>query len=357
MEAGTDMGTHGQEFVTVVIPAYNAAAWVGQTVASALAQTHRPLEVVVVDDGSTDGTADAALAAAGGDPRLRVMRQENRGCAAARNRGIREARGDLIAPLDADDLWHPEKLTRQVAALRRAGPRVGLVYAWSCSIDAEGRVIARVVPGHRHAGAVYPQLLLQNFISNGSAALFRRACFEETGGVDEDLVSSDDWALYLAVAERYELAVVPEFLVGYRQHEGGRSRRTWEQRRAHNWVVADARRRHPELPARLFRWSRGGVTRWLASRSRSAGRNLEWAALTALAALDDPGPVMKLLGQALGRRIFPRRPPPPLPPSLWHGRPFLTVPPQPGSSEPVSRTAHDVRRWDYIASVCVRRSN
>jgi glycosyltransferase involved in cell wall biosynthesis len=100
--------------VTVVIPVYNGECFIDRTLASALAQTYDPLEVVVVDDGSTDRTPIIVEAAAARDNRIRLLRAQKSGVAAARNLGITEARGKLIAPLDADDLWHPEKIARQV---------------------------------------------------------------------------------------------------------------------------------------------------------------------------------------------------------------------------------------------------
>ena len=131
----------GEDAVTAIIPAYNAEATLDETLRSVRAQTHRALEILVVDDGSRDGTPAIALAHAAADPRVRLIRQGNAGVAAARNRGIEEARAALVAPVDADDLWAPTKIERQVAALRRGGPRVALVYTWSALIDRESRVI------------------------------------------------------------------------------------------------------------------------------------------------------------------------------------------------------------------------
>src|SRR4051812_26302017 len=110
--------------VSVVIATYNSGRFVGQAVRSVLAQTYRPFEIVVVDDGSTDDTAGVL---AGYRDGVRYVYQENRGPAAARNRGIAEAAGELVAFLDADDEWHPEKLSRQWEALS-ASPRAGLVH-------------------------------------------------------------------------------------------------------------------------------------------------------------------------------------------------------------------------------------
>src|SRR5689334_6839377 len=117
--------------VGVVIPAYNAAATLDETLCSVRAQTYLTLEIIVVDDGSRDATPEIALRHAAGDRRVRLIRQANAGVAAARNRGIEETRADLVAPIDADDLWAPTKIARQMEVLRRASPETALVYTWS----------------------------------------------------------------------------------------------------------------------------------------------------------------------------------------------------------------------------------
>lgn len=121
--------------VSVVIPAFNALRYLPRTVDSALAQSFGDFEVLIVDDESTDGTADWVRTIA--DRRVRLLEQKNQGAAAARNAGIRQARGEYIAFLDADDLWEPAKLERQVACLD-ARPEVGVVYTWVRVIDQDG---------------------------------------------------------------------------------------------------------------------------------------------------------------------------------------------------------------------------
>src|SRR5215216_2413239 len=122
------------ELVSAVIPAYNAEATIGATISSVMAQTYRRMELIVVDDGSHDGTAAFVGKLAERDPRIRLVRKRNEGAAAARNTGIDHARGDFIAPVDADDLWHPTKIEKQMAVVRRCSARVGLVYCWARAI-------------------------------------------------------------------------------------------------------------------------------------------------------------------------------------------------------------------------------
>src|SRR5689334_7548849 len=114
--------------VSAVVPAYNAEATLRETLESVRSQTHERLEIIVVDDGSTDGTVAIVEAQQQIDPRIRLIRQKNAGVATARNAGAAAAKGAYLAPVDADDLWHPTKIERQLAAFAHAGPEVGLVY-------------------------------------------------------------------------------------------------------------------------------------------------------------------------------------------------------------------------------------
>src|SRR5579859_7287264 len=129
------------EVVSVIIPAFNAATNIRQTLDSVRAQTHQAFEVIVVDDGSTDNTCAVVEEFVRQDSRFRLICQANRGVGDARNAGIREARGKYIAPLDADDFWYPEKLEKQVARLVQGGPEIGLVYCWSDLIDERGELM------------------------------------------------------------------------------------------------------------------------------------------------------------------------------------------------------------------------
>jgi len=131
---------YSEKLVTVVVPAYNAARTIDETLRSARAQTHRNLEILVVDDGSRDQTAAGGRPPAALVNRIRLIAQPNAGVAAARNLGIAEARIDLIAPLDADDLWDSHQDRQATAALARGGEKTALVYTWYAIIDEGGNV-------------------------------------------------------------------------------------------------------------------------------------------------------------------------------------------------------------------------
>lgn len=250
--------TQGNDVVSVIVPAYNAAATIGQTLESCLAQTHRALEVIVVDDGSTDATAEIVRSFAARDPRIRLLQQENAGVAAARNLAIAHAQGDYVAPLDADDLWHPEKVEAQVATMRRGGQRIGVAYCWWRRVDMAGLVTNEEWRPYPHEGDVYTALIMGNFLGCSSVPLIRRTCLAEIGGYDPGLRAQgaqgcEDLKLYLQLAERYQFALVPRFLVGYRVTLGNMSSDARQMLRSQKIVLAEARRHHPSLPARLFR--------------------------------------------------------------------------------------------------------
>jgi glycosyltransferase involved in cell wall biosynthesis len=247
--------------VSVLIPAYNAQATLLQTLQSVERQTFADLEAIVVDDGSRDDTARIAADFAARDARFRLARQANAGVAAARNAALALARGEWIAPLDADDLWHPDKLARQVRCVKAAQPTTVLVYSWSVEIDERSLVTSRRLDLDRFEGDAYAALVLTNFIGNASVPLVRRDALVAAGGWDTSLrdrvaQGCEDWQLYLRLAEVGDFVLAPGFLVGYRQTSGSMSRQVPEMTRSYDLVMAEAKARHPELPAELFRWSR-----------------------------------------------------------------------------------------------------
>ncbi len=205
--------------VSVVIPAYNAAATLPATLASVFAQTFADYEVIVVDDGSTDGTP--ALLARYGD-RIRAFRKVNEARpSTTRNLGAKAARGELVAFLDADDCWQPEKLARQVA-LFAANSRLGLVYTASAVIDTSGRVLRVNQCPRGGRGRIYPLLAVRNMMV-GSSVMARRAAIAEAGWFDEELTSIENWDLWIRIARRWEVDCVDEPLTLYRVHPGNRS--------------------------------------------------------------------------------------------------------------------------------------
>lgn len=208
--------------ISVVIPAYNAERFVADAIASAISQSHDTIEVIVVDDGSTDNTAGIVEKIAAGDARVRLVRTGARGGAAkARNHGVRLAKGELVAPLDSDDLWAPDKLERQLEALREGGPEVGVVYCWTSAIDEAGRVLAPLWRPRCETGDVLGLAIVDGLIGNASVPLIRRRVLDEVGGYCESLQLGEDWDFHMRAAAVTRFGLVKAPLVGYRLWPGG----------------------------------------------------------------------------------------------------------------------------------------
>lgn len=201
--------------VSVVIPVYNYGKFIRQAVCSALEQTISNLEVIVVDDGSTDHTPGEVSGI--NDARLRYIYQTNQGMSSARNLGIRHARSDFVAFLDADDYWLPRKLELQLALLEEDKSR-GLVYGGYQLVDAEGGLLAIRYPEISQVNLV-KRLVLGNIISGSSTtSVVRKECFALVGLFDETIRYAGDWDMWLRIARRYDCAAVQEPVACVRLH-------------------------------------------------------------------------------------------------------------------------------------------
>jgi glycosyltransferase involved in cell wall biosynthesis len=215
----------GAPRVRVVIPTFNNARFVGAAIQSALDQSVGDLEVVVVDDGSTDATREVVEAIP--DRRVVYRRQENQGPSAARNNALRDATNELVAFLDADDLWLPDKLARQLALLD-ASEAVGLVHGAYIVVDEQGGELRRRL-GPGISGRVADRLAVENLVSgSATTSLVRRGLLDRVGLFDESLRGGEDWDLWFRIARVAELAYVPEPIAKIRLH--GRNSTRAEQR-------------------------------------------------------------------------------------------------------------------------------
>jgi len=280
--------------VSVIIPAFNAERFIDATLDSVLQQTYDPFEVIVVDDGSTDRTAELVRAYAQRDPRIQLHLQSNLGPSAARNAAIDKSTGEYVAPLDADDIWYPDKLHKQVDCMLRHGPRTGIVYAWTTYLDEKGLPTGNY-SARSDEGNVYLKLLCNNFLATGSVPLIRRSCLTEVGGYRPEFVGLEDKELFLRIAEQYEFRVVPEFLVGYRQVRGSTSHGHARIEKCHKKLANEIRQRHPEIPSSVYRWSRAVSYRFIASkslRSRDFGATIKYLSK---AVWNDPTIIISLI--------------------------------------------------------------
>jgi glycosyltransferase involved in cell wall biosynthesis len=191
--------------ITIITPAWNVAACVGATIASVLAQTHRDWTMQVIDDGSTDATAD--IVAGVRDPRLRLLRQRNAGVSAARNHGIGGIDGEAVLFLDADDWLAPDALARLAATLDGSGAIAA--YGAYCFVSEDGRRVVATKPGPFPDGDILERLLVRNLFANGGHLLIRTAAVHQAVGFRADLRYGEDWEFWCRIAAAGRFATVP----------------------------------------------------------------------------------------------------------------------------------------------------
>jgi glycosyltransferase involved in cell wall biosynthesis len=262
--------------VTVIVPAYNAEKFIARTLDSILSQTYKNLEVLVVDDGSQDKTSEIVQSISKKDTRVIFLKQPNSGVASARNLAIAKSQGEFIAPIDADDIWYPQNIEKQVQCMLQAGSEVGLVYSWSIDID-ENEVPTGYFRASKIEGEVYTTLLLHDFIANASSVLFRRNCCDTVGAYNSQLKAQngqggEDWDLYLRIAEHYQFRVVSQFLVGYRQLPNSMSKEYSQMARSRELIWQSIRCKYPHIPTSIERLSTSSFYMHLANQS-SQGNN------------------------------------------------------------------------------------
>lgn len=212
---------------SVVLPTYNRAEIVLEAVNSVLASSFADLELIVVDDSSTDGTA--ALLAGVSDPRLRVVMNEGRkGTSGARNHGIAKARADWICQIDSDDLWDVDMLANLARGVAGAAESVGVVYGSDHSVDLRsGELLSR--RSSSISGSAFPQMLVRHFYHHCAAA-FRKSALESVGGYDETLNGMEDTDLQHRLSECWEVLPVPEAVYYYRLGSGDQLTKEHRQR-------------------------------------------------------------------------------------------------------------------------------
>jgi glycosyltransferase involved in cell wall biosynthesis len=249
-----------KSLVSVIIPAFNAAKHISQALNSVLSQTYEAIEVIVVNDGSSDATSSIVEEFVRRDSRVQLIWQNNAGVGAARNTAIEKSRGEYIAPLDADDFWFPQKLEKQVACMERCS-ETGLVYCWSQLIDEQGDFLGDGYPATLE-GRLRHELVLRNFIGCASVPLFRRTALEKVGlyltrAEQGGWQGCEDWDLALRIAEIYCISVVAELQVAYRQVRSSMSVNAEGMVGSFSTFMLRARQRNCELPSAAFRWSAG----------------------------------------------------------------------------------------------------
>ena len=283
---------------------FNAERTIAATLDSICRQTYAKLDVVVVDDGSTDRSAAIVAPWRERDPRVRLVDQANQGVAAARNTGAASTTAGFLAFIDADDLWAPTKIEYQMKALAVGGPAAGLAYCWFAAINAAGRVVS-LGPQPLIEGDALQSLCSANWIGNGSSILVRRAAFEKAGGYDASLRArraqgAEDLHICLRVAEHTDFRVVPRYLVGYRQTPGNMSSNSMQMFRSTELVLAEFNAKYPDRADDIDHHLQD-ARHWFAYRAAATGRIAEAATLVGEALVAHPvSAALRFAGTAFG---------------------------------------------------------
>lgn len=264
-----------QPQVSVIIPSYNCERYLAEAIDSVLAQTYQNLEIIVVDDGSTDDTAKLLQ---GYGKRIRAIHQQNQGVALARNHGIQQAQGEWIAFLDADDVFLPHKLAAQIT-LAAEYPELGMIHSGWHRVDAQGHLLMTVEPWHQ-----VPKLTLESWLRwkpvLPSAMLFRRWWLQQAGGFDPRFPPAEDTDLVLRLSLMGCSAKwLPQVTVNYRQHDSSAMHKGLPQAKSLAAVI-DHLFAQPNLPEQI-RWLENQVRYstlvWIAWYLHHTGHTAEMA--------------------------------------------------------------------------------
>jgi glycosyltransferase involved in cell wall biosynthesis len=208
------------ELVSVIVPVYNRAHLVTETIQSILSQTYEFVEIILINDGSTDGSLPILREYEGRFPeKIRVIDQPNQGQIIARNNGIKMAKGNYIAFLDSDDVWMENKLERQLPLFE---PGVGLVFSGTEIIDEAGNTLRVENADSSLSGNIFPQLLVRNRMTGGTVVVTAEA-LRRVGIFCTDFKAAENWDLWLRVCKLYKARVVPDPLIKYRIHSSNMS--------------------------------------------------------------------------------------------------------------------------------------
>jgi glycosyltransferase involved in cell wall biosynthesis len=258
--------------VTVVVPVYNVCRYIESALTSLQQQSFEEFEAIVVNDGSTDNTAERVQAFCQRDPRFHLITKSNGGLSSARNCGIRYAQTEYIALLDGDDRYEPDKLANHIHHLDR-DPHVGVVYSASKVIRDDGKLTWMYLSGKPVFADPLLSLLCKNFVGHGSNAIFRRSLVDEVGEFDETLRSSEDIDFWLRIAAtaRWSFYREPRALCCYRVRPSGLSFNVQQMQRSQERVIQAAYQRSPERIEPYLPTAYAHMYRFLARLSITAG--------------------------------------------------------------------------------------
>ena len=204
-----------EPLISVIVPTYNRAHFLKEAIESVLAQTYKNLEIIIVDDGSTDNTSK--LVEKFTDKRIIYLYQDNKGVSSARNKGILKTKGEYISFLDSDDIWLPQKLQKQLEVFKTSRFNPGVVYTGIQYMDNNGS-LKKQKKLSKYRGDIFNKLLRKNIAGIGSTMLVKKECFDKCGLFDENLPSREDLDILIRISTCFEVDYVPEFLTLERIH-------------------------------------------------------------------------------------------------------------------------------------------
>ncbi|MBD2344456.1 glycosyltransferase [Anabaena subtropica] len=249
--------------ISVIIPAYNCEKTIKETIDSVLRQSFTNFELIVINDGSQDGTLDIVSQIQ--DSRIKIFSFENAGGNVSRNRGLNLAVGKFISFLDADDIWMPNKLESQLEALHE-NPDFHVAYSWTDYIDEDGKFL---ISGRRVTlnGDVYQKLFINNFLENGSNPLIRKEALIALGGFDESLKAAQDWDMWLRLADKYSFVAVPFVQILYRVSSNSLSSNLVRQEKACMQVLEKAYQARSAIGNHILHLSIANLYKYLACKA------------------------------------------------------------------------------------------
>lgn len=261
--------------ISVIIAAFNAEDYIEEAIDSALNQTHPPSEIIVVDDGSTDSTSSIIERYIEQHAHIRLIKQQNQGIVGAKNAAVQASTKPWIAMLDADDIWHKDKLKKQVLQINPDDQILGLIYCWSIIINPQGEPY-RLSRNASFEGYIWGTLLTECLVGNGSTPLMRKEAFVQAGGYtyaeDGTIQGTEDWALYVKIAERYTFAVAENYLVKYRIHEANVSSGHQMMEAYFKDMLLQYSKRYAGLPSYIYRYAASSFYSYMMSRSYSENK-------------------------------------------------------------------------------------
>jgi len=248
-----DTATKLGPLVTIITASYNSSRYLSASIESALAQTYKKWELIILDDASTDNTETLATKYVKNDPRIQYFRQpKNLGIAGNRNTGFEKARGKYLAILDSDDMWiNPEKLEKQVSFLEK-NPAYGLIGTWAKKVDDDGRDISEM-KFFIDDKKIRKHILRRHQFVDSSSVFLRQAAVD-IGGYDPSYAIAGDYNFMLAIGKKYKFANIPEYMTAYRIHSNNTTRiKRTRHVREHLDIIKRYRHNYPGFQSALVK--------------------------------------------------------------------------------------------------------